>query len=49
MRFNLAAVMHTNSKSGEVKSRAYPAPEHTYPMPAESLTEFENIIKSQTF
>lgn len=31
----------------EVKSRAYPAPEHTYPMPAEELAEFENLIDSK--
>jgi len=28
----------------EVKSRLYPAPEHTYPMPMEELTEFERIV-----
>lgn len=31
----------------EVKSRAYPAPEHTYPMPANELAEFENLVKSK--
>ena len=31
----------------DVKSRAYPAPEHTYPMPANELVEFENLIKSK--
>lgn len=31
----------------EVKSRAYPAPEHTYPMPKEELVEFEKIIESK--
>ena len=31
----------------DVKSRAYPAPEHTYPMPANELKEFENLIKSK--
>ncbi|KAA6413222.1 MAG: ketopantoate hydroxymethyltransferase [Lasallia pustulata] len=30
----------------EVKSRAYPAPEHTYPMPKEELVEFEKSIES---
>ncbi|KAL8738603.1 MAG: hypothetical protein Q9181_000654 [Wetmoreana brouardii] len=30
----------------EVKSRQYPAPAHTYPMPPEELTQFENLIKS---
>lgn len=30
----------------EVKSRAYPAPEHTYPMPKEELAEFEKLIES---
>ena len=28
----------------EVKSRAYPAPEHTYPMPPEALDEFDKLI-----
>lgn len=28
----------------EVKSRAYPATEHTYPMPKEELSEFERLI-----
>lgn len=28
----------------EVKSRAYPAPEHTYPMAKEELAEFERLI-----
>lgn len=30
----------------EVKSRAYPALEHTYPMPAEELAEFKEIVHS---
>lgn len=29
----------------EVKSRAYPATEHTYPMPKEELSEFERLIR----
>jgi 3-methyl-2-oxobutanoate hydroxymethyltransferase len=28
----------------EVKSRAYPAPEHTYPIPEAELAEFERIV-----
>lgn len=28
----------------EVKSRQYPAPEHTYPMPKEELAEFERLV-----
>lgn len=28
----------------EVKSRQYPAPEHTYPMPKEELAEFERVV-----
>ena len=32
----------------DVKNRAYPAPEHTYPMPAEELAEFENLIVSKS-
>lgn len=31
----------------EVKSRAYPAKEHTYPMPKEELEEFERSIKRE--
>lgn len=29
----------------EVKSRAYPAPEHTYPIAKEELAEFAKIIE----
>jgi len=29
----------------EVKSRVYPAPEHTYPMPAEDLAEFGRLVE----
>jgi len=29
----------------EVKSRAYPAPEHTYPIPKEELAEFARIVE----
>lgn len=35
------------SYKDDVKSRAYPAPEHTYPMPAEELNEFERLIGMQ--
>jgi len=28
---------------GEVKSRAYPAPEHTYPIPKTELAELERV------
>ncbi|CAO1597209.1 MAG: hypothetical protein LQ349_002841 [Xanthoria aureola] len=31
----------------EVKSRQYPAPAHTYPMPPEEYTEFERLIDSK--
>ncbi|KAL9000715.1 MAG: hypothetical protein Q9169_000751 [Polycauliona sp. 2 TL-2023] len=31
----------------EVKSRQYPAPAHTYPMPPEEFTEFERLIDSK--
>lgn len=31
----------------DVKSRAYPGPEHTYPMPAKELADFENLINSK--
>ncbi|KAL9002330.1 MAG: hypothetical protein Q9188_004737 [Gyalolechia gomerana] len=30
----------------EVKSRQYPAPMHTYPMPQEALTEFERMVEA---
>ena len=36
--------MHSNIDIGEVKSRAYPAPEHTYSMPPEELIEFDKLI-----
>jgi 3-methyl-2-oxobutanoate hydroxymethyltransferase len=31
----------------ETKSRSYPAPEHTYPIPEEELVEFERILNSK--
>jgi 3-methyl-2-oxobutanoate hydroxymethyltransferase len=31
----------------EVKSRAYPAPEHTYPMPKDEFSEFERLIEKK--
>jgi 3-methyl-2-oxobutanoate hydroxymethyltransferase len=31
----------------EVKSRTYPAPEHTYPMPKEEYSEFERLIEEK--
>ena len=31
----------------EVKSREYPAPAHTYPMPLAELTEFEKLIEAR--
>lgn len=31
----------------EVKSRAFPAPEHTYPMSKEVLTDFEKLIEER--
>ena len=31
----------------EVKSRAYPEPTHTYPMPPSELSEFERLIESK--
>ncbi|KAH4813538.1 3-methyl-2-oxobutanoate hydroxymethyltransferase [Parastagonospora nodorum] len=31
----------------EVKSRAYPAPEHTYPMSPDVVTEFEKLIEAK--
>lgn len=31
----------------EVKSRQYPAPMHTYPMPQEALTDFERMIETR--
>lgn len=35
------------SYKDETKSRAYPAPEHTYPIPKEELAEFERIINAK--
>lgn len=35
------------SYKDDVKSRAYPAPEHTYPMPAEEFDEFKRLIGMQ--
>lgn len=32
----------------EVKSRQYPAPEHTYPIPPEELAEFERLLESRS-
>ncbi|KAH7135495.1 ketopantoate hydroxymethyltransferase-domain-containing protein [Dendryphion nanum] len=32
----------------EVKSRAYPAPEHTYPMPQADFAEFERLVEAKT-
>ena len=34
----------SNSLSGELKSREYPAPEYTYPIPNEELVEFQRAI-----
>ena len=31
----------------DVKTRAYPGPEHTYPMPATELMEFERLMSSK--
>lgn len=31
----------------ETKSRAYPAPEHTYPIPKEELAQFERILNEK--
>jgi 3-methyl-2-oxobutanoate hydroxymethyltransferase len=33
----------------ETKSRAYPAPEHTYPISKEELVEFERLLNSKGF
>ena len=33
---------------GEVKSRQYPAPEHTYPISDEELASFEKLLESET-
>ncbi|KAF2874309.1 3-methyl-2-oxobutanoate hydroxymethyltransferas-like protein [Massariosphaeria phaeospora] len=31
----------------EVKSRTYPAPEHTYPMPKDEFSEFERVVEQK--
>ena len=36
-----------NVYSDEVKSRVYPAPQHTYPMPAEELQKFERFVEME--
>ena len=36
-----------NGTIGEVKSRAYPAPEHTYPIAAEEYVQFETLVASK--
>jgi 3-methyl-2-oxobutanoate hydroxymethyltransferase len=33
--------------TGEVKSRAYPAPEHTYPVSPEEYVQFETLVESK--
>ena len=38
---------HLTSNVGEVKSRAYPEPAHTYPIPAEELSEFQRLIEAK--
>lgn len=44
---SLPAVGPFNMKIAEVKSREYPAPAHTYPMPAEELADFAKLIDSK--
>jgi 3-methyl-2-oxobutanoate hydroxymethyltransferase len=40
------ALKAIESYRAETKSRAYPAPEHTYPIPKEELAEFERILET---
>ena len=37
-----------NHTAAEVKSREYPAPAHTYPMPPEELADFDKLINWKT-
>ena len=43
-----ATYFEANALLDEVKSRAYPAPEHTYPMPQEEFSEFERLLGMRT-
>ena len=36
-----------NMKIGEVKSREYPAPEHTYPIAPAEYVQFETLVASK--
>ncbi len=44
---SVLALFSTNTSLAEVKSRAYPAPEHTYPMPAEAMAELDKLINTE--
>ena len=40
-------VCNANTTTDEVKSRAYPAPEHTYPISPEEYVQFETLVQSK--
>ncbi|CAK7215314.1 cell wall bioproteinsis and architecture protein [Sporothrix eucalyptigena] len=42
------AMQAVEAYRADVKSRAYPAPEHTYPMPQEELDMFANAVEQST-
>jgi len=44
---SVLALFSTNTSLAEVKSRAYPAPEHTYLMPAEAMVELDKLITTE--
>ncbi len=44
MSFSLCTA---NTTTDEVKSRAYPAPEHTYPISPEEYVRFETLVQSK--
>lgn len=41
------AIKAISQYKAEAKSRAYPAPEHTYPMPQEEFLEFERLVEEK--
>jgi hypothetical protein len=44
---SVLVLFSTNISPAEVKSRAYPASEHTYLMPAEAMAELDKLINTE--
>lgn len=42
---HMADISTPSINIGEVKSRSYPGPAHTYPMPPEEMNEFERLVE----